>query len=59
MVSLCGVDTDTSGTGSEIDNMEDEAAETTTDVTTFKSSLPLYPLLQSSKNPEEFKKFSY
>ena len=57
MLSLCGVDTDNPSTGSEINTIEDEAADTIKDVTTFKSSLPLYPLLKSSKNPEEFKQF--
>ena len=57
MVSLCAVDTETSVTGSEKNTMEDENADTITDVSAFKSSLPLYPLLQSSKNPEEFKQF--
>merc|ERR1719320_1344732 len=51
MVSLCGVDTDNPSTGSEINTIEDEAADIIKDVTTFKSTLPLYPLLKSSKNP--------
>ena len=56
MVSVCGNGSDNSCTGTEeINTMGEEAANIITDVTSFKSSLPLYPLLQSFEKPEEFK----